>query len=389
MNLCRIIVLLAALAFSASLALAADPAVRMSLFNGRDLDGWHVTGCQAAVEDGALVLLGGDGFVRADHEYRDFMLELEWRARKPADYDSGVYFRAEAPPKGSAWPRRYQANLLQGMEGNVKGLAGAESTGLVKAGEWNRFKLTCVGDTAELEINGHRAWRVAGLQVGNGYIGLQAEVDKGGQFEFRNIYVTELDHRPLFNGRDLAGWEGGGSDAAACWKVDDGALVCTGKPGPWLRSKAQFGDFNLRLEYLLKPGGNSGVYVRVPADGAHQGREAAQAAGGGPSGVEVQILDDSADRYRDLQPYQSCGSVYAIAPAVEHVCRPPGHWNSLEIDCRGSTYRVVHNGVVVVNAAADQFPELNERELKGYIGLQNHEEEVRFRNLRIAEDDSA
>ena len=380
------LVSLAALACSTGPGRADELAgFRTNLFNGPNLDGWHVTDCEVAVQDGSLVLMRGDGFVRADHEYGDFVFELEWRARKPADYDSGVYFRAEAPPKGSPWPKRYQANLLQGKEGNVNGLAGAESSGLVKPGQWNKFKLTVVGDNAELEINGRRAWRVAGVEVGQGHIGLQSEVAKGGQFEFRNIYVTELDHRSLFNGQDLTGWEGGGADAEACWKVADGALVCTGKPGPWLRSMSQYGDFNLRLEYLLKPGGNSGVYLRVPADGAHQGREAAKMAGGALSGVEVQILDDASDRYRDIQPYQFCGSLYAIAPAQQHVCRPPGHWNSLEIDCRGTTYRVVHNGALIVGAAADQFPELKWRELKGFLGLQNHSEEVRFRKVRIAE----
>jgi len=379
------LVALVALACWATIARADESAgFRTSLFNGHDLDGWQVTGCDVAVEDGALVLNGGDGFVRADHEYRDFVLELEWRARKPADYDSGIYFRAEAPPKGSPWPSRYQVNLLEGKEGNVNGLAGAESKGLVKLGQWNRFKLTVLGDTAELEINGRRAWRVSGVEVGSGHVGLQSEVAKGGQFEFRDISITELDHRPLFNGRDLTGWEGAGADAAACWTVADGVLVCTGKPGPWLRSKSQYGDFNLRLEYLLKPGGNSGVYVRVPADGAHQGREAAEMAGGKLSGVEVQILDDASDRYRDIQPYQFCGSVYAIAPARKHVCRPPGHWNSLEIDCRGTAYRVVHNGELIVDAADDEFAELKRREIKGFFGLQNHSEEVQFRNLRIA-----
>jgi hypothetical protein len=386
MILHRAITAIAALACVTGLSRAEEPErFRMSLFNGKNLDGWQVTGCEAAVEDGALVLKGGDGFIRADHEYRDFVLELQWRARKPADYDSGVYFRAEAPPKGSPWPKRYQANLLEGKEGNVNGLTGAESTGLVKPGEWNQFKLTVVGDTAEMEINGRRAWRVSGIEVGQGHIGLQSEVDKGGQFEFREIFVTELDHRGIFDARDLTGWEGGGADASLCWTVDEGVLVCTGKPGPWLRSKSQYGDFNLRLEYLLKPGGNSGIYVRVPADGAHQGREMAKMAGGELSGVEVQILDDASDRYRDIQPYQFCGSVYAIAPAQQHVGRPPGHWNSLEIDCRGPACRVVHNGVVIVNAAADEFSELKRRELKGFLGLQNHSEEVRFRNLRIAE----
>src|SRR4051812_13650124 len=63
-------------------------------------------------------------------------------------------------------------------------------------------------------------------------------------------------YRPLFDGQTLAGWEGGGQPAEKCWKVDEGTIVCTGEKGPWLRSLEQFGDFNLRLEYKLKPGGN-------------------------------------------------------------------------------------------------------------------------------------
>jgi hypothetical protein len=69
----------------------------------------------------------------------------------------------------------------------------------------------------------------------------------------------ESGYRPLFDGRTLAGWEGGGQPAEKCWKVEEGTIVCTGEKGPWLRSVEQFGDFNLRLEYKLKPGGNSGV----------------------------------------------------------------------------------------------------------------------------------
>ena len=62
--------------------------------------------------------------------------------------------------------------------------------------------------------------------------------------------------RPLFNGSDLSGWEGADKDAAACWLVDGGDLVCTGKPGPWLRSVEQFGDFaiQLRMKIMTKPG---------------------------------------------------------------------------------------------------------------------------------------
>lgn len=177
----------------------------------------------------------------------------------------------------------------------------------------------------------------------------------------------------LFNGRDLSGWEGVTAGASASWKVEDGLIVCTGQPGTWLRSTRQYGDFNLRFEYKLRPGGNSGIFVRVPADGAHR-------EGGG---VEVQILDDGDERYKNISPGQFCGSVYKVAPATEHVSRPAGEWNTMEINCRGTSYRVTHNGVVVVDATAEEFPELERRLPRGYLGLQNHREEVSFRNLRI------
>lgn len=177
----------------------------------------------------------------------------------------------------------------------------------------------------------------------------------------------------LFNGQDLCGWEGVTSPASQSWKVENGSIVCTGKPGTWLRSKRQYADFNFRFEYKLLAGGNSGIYLRVPADGAHR-------EGGG---AEVQLLDDSADEYRGIEPAQYGGSIYKVAPAARHVGRAPGQWNTMEINCRGTSYRVTHNGVLIVDADGKKFPELSKRFRQGYLGLQNHREEVWFRNLRI------
>jgi hypothetical protein len=79
------------------------------------------------------------------------------------------------------------------MEGNVGGLKGAESKGLLKDHEWNSFKLTVRGTKAELDINGKPAWKADGLEgPEEGFIGIQAEVPGGGQHRFRNIYITEL-----------------------------------------------------------------------------------------------------------------------------------------------------------------------------------------------------
>jgi hypothetical protein len=354
---------------------AAEPAgVTTKLFSGDSLDAFHITGCEVAVEDGVLVAKSGDGFVRTLGRYRDFVLELDYRPRQTAKYDAGIYIRCELPPEGRPWPTQYQINLKQGDELNLIKFPKGRSTGLVKPGEWNHARLTVVGDRAAMEINGQPAWDATGIEARDGYIGLQVEVPGGGQFEFKNIAVTELGYRPLSGGTSLAGWEGAGEPAEKCWKVESGTIVCTGEKGPWLRSKEEFGDFNLRLEYKLQAGGNSGVYIRVPADGDHHGDGA---------GIEVQVLDDAAERYRKLKPYQYTGSLYAIVPASQHVAREAGQWNALEINCLGTRYRVIHNGTVIVDADETTYPELKGRLTKGFLGLQNHSEEVWFRNIRI------
>jgi hypothetical protein len=348
--------------------------VTTRLFDGKTLQGWHVTGCEAGAEDGALVIKDGNGFVRTDHRYRDFVLELSWKPRAAEKYDSGIYIRAALPAEGKPWPDKHQINLKQGDEANLIGFKDARSMGLVTAGAWNRMRLTVVGDTASLEINGKPAWKTTGIESPEGYVGIQVEVPGGGQFEFKDFNITELGYKSLFNGKDLTGWEGADQDASACWKVEDGTLLCTGAKGPWLRSAEEHGDYNLRLAYQLKEGGNSGVFVRVPKDGKHHGDQ---------SGIEVQVLDDNAERYKTLQPYQYTGSLYAIVPADPRVCRPAGDWNTLEIDCRGTSYLVIHNGVQVIKASAEDHPELAKRLTAGFLGLQNHSEEVRFRDLRI------
>ena len=163
------------------------------LFDGKSLKGWKVTGCEAVVQDGAILLKAGNGLVRSERSYRDFVLEVDWKALKADKWDSGIFFRSNDPPAGSPWPPTYQANLLKGMEGNVNELKTARSKGLAKPGEWNHFKLTVVGSKAELEINGKPAWKADGVKEPSGYISLQAEIPGGGQFLFRNIRIMELD----------------------------------------------------------------------------------------------------------------------------------------------------------------------------------------------------
>jgi hypothetical protein len=167
---------------------------RTALFDGKTLDGWTIIDCEATVDDGDILLKDGNGLVQTESKYGNFILEFEWKALRENKWDSGVYFRYDTVPQGRPWPKQHQVNLRQGMEGNVGSLEGAESEGLVKDGQWNKFKLTVQGAKASLEINGQSAWQADGLgEPEVGYIALQAEVPGGGQYRFRNIYLTELD----------------------------------------------------------------------------------------------------------------------------------------------------------------------------------------------------
>ncbi len=172
------------------------PGAMVDLFDGKTLHGWKVIGCDAVVRDGAILLKAGNGMVQTEKRYRDFILEVDWKSLKPDNWDSGVFFRCGDPPPGSPWPKTYQSNLRKGVEGDVEELKTARSKGLTKPGEWNHFRLTVVGDTAALEINGKPAWKAAGVEAPVGYIGLQAEIPGGGQFLFRNIRIRELPSGP-------------------------------------------------------------------------------------------------------------------------------------------------------------------------------------------------
>lgn len=176
------------------LAAASTAGKRVSLFNGKDLDGWTILKkCEAKVDNGNIMIVAGNGVLQSKKMYGDFVMEWDWKMLGADKWDSGIYFRYTEIPANRPWPARYQVNLKKGQEGNIAELKGATSTGLIKPGEWNTFKLTVKGNKCELQINGKDAWKAEGLEgPAKGYVALQAEVPGGGQHLFRNVYITEL-----------------------------------------------------------------------------------------------------------------------------------------------------------------------------------------------------
>jgi hypothetical protein len=367
---------------SSALVSAGEPGPRLKVFNGENLDGWQVVKCEVAVEDGAMVLVDGNGLVRLNQRYDDFILELKWKARREDRWDSGIYFRFDMPPiEGKRpWPKRYQANLLKGMEGNVNSLPGAKSEGLAKPGQWNEMKLTVVGPTAKLELNGQPAWEAEGLEQFEGAIAIQAEVPGGGQFEFKDIYVTELNRKELFNGKDLSGWININC-APSTWRAEDGMIRCTGAPTGQMRTEKMYENFVLDVDWRhLKPEGNAGIMVW--ADGV--------TAKGVPfcRAVEVQVLDG-----RKGDWYTSDGDVFPIHGATmkpendrggmrafptEPRAKPSPEWNHFRISCVDGTIRLAVNGKIVTRGHESSLR-------RGYVCLESEGSPVDFRNLRIKE----
>ncbi|MFO0958023.1 MAG: DUF1080 domain-containing protein [Isosphaeraceae bacterium] len=194
---------------------------------------------------------------------------------------------------------------------------------------------------------------------------------------FGVLVEEEPGFSPLFDGQSLDGWQviGGKPDT---WKVEDGLLVCEGQGGGWLATRRDYADFVLRLEFRLTSGSNSGVYLRAPADNSHISR----------TGMEIQILDESHPRHKDIQPWQRTGAIYHVAAPEPGRPRPPGEWNTMEIRALGKRVSVVLNGRVVVEDRIDRHPDLEVehpglQRTFGRVGLQSHNDRVEFRRLRI------
>ena len=139
----------------------------------------------------------------------------------------------------------------------------------------------------------------------------------------------------------------------------------------------------LRFEFQLTEGANNGIGIRTPLEG-----DAAYV------GMEIQVLDNEAPIYSQLEKYQYHGSVYGVIAAKRGFLKPVGEWNTEEIWIKGDDIRVTLNGTVITEgniAEASKNGTLDHRDhpglqnKKGHIGFLGHGSEVRFRNIRIRE----
>ena len=169
---------------------------------------------------------------------------------------------------------------------------------------------------------------------------------------------------PLFNGKDLTGWQNAKNPGARNrWIVEDG-LLTNEKKANNIGTTVEFKDLCLKLDYKIVPHGNSGTYLR--------GR------------VEIQILDSHG---KEKLETGDDGGIYGIYPPAVNASNPAGEWNTMEAHYLGDTLTVKVNGKVVQDkvkidkVTGGALPGgVNE---EGPVMLQGDHGKIWFRNIMV------
>lgn len=176
---------LVALLVAVTAAIAQEPEKDegfVPLFDGKSFAGWKVndkTPKSWKIDDGMMVLLGGNNSIFTEKTFGDFVVRFEFRPEKKG-YNSGFYIRGNN-----------QINLAQGDAGRLFGYDNAKKVpDLHKApGEWNQWEVSAIGPKVTLTVNGKLAWSIDNFKPKSGPIGIQAE---GQHIDFKNLRIKEI-----------------------------------------------------------------------------------------------------------------------------------------------------------------------------------------------------
>jgi hypothetical protein len=191
----------------------------------------------------------------------------------------------------------------------------------------------------------------------------------------------------LFDGSSTDAWRGykQTSFPTEGWVVESRTLKATKGGHGDIVTKEKYRDFELELEWRVSPGANSGIFYHATEenDAIYE------------SAPEMQVLDN--DTHADgKNPKTTAGSLYALIAPSTNAIKPVGEWNKVRIVARGNHVEHWVNGKKVVEyelgspaltelIAASKFASMPAfaKSPEGYIGLQNHGDDVWFRSIRV------
>lgn len=206
-----------------------------------------------------------------------------------------------------------------------------------------------------------------------------------------NAASSDTAWTPLFDGSSLSKWHNYGKNAPGdTWHVDSNAihLVPKGGEGGDLVTNDTYGDFDLKLQWKISKGGNSGILFYVQEDTTKYKETYF-------TGPEMQVLDNNGHPDAKIIKHRA-GDLYDLITSKPETVKPVGEWNDVEVRSQDSTLTFWLNGTQVVttklwddnwkkmvaNSKFKQWPDFGTFK-QGHIALQNHGNEVWFRNIEI------
>ena len=420
------------------------------LIDGNTLNGWTILGGNASYKVEYGVIIGTtvanspNTFLTTNNHYGDFILELDYKVNP--SMNSGIQIRSNSlPAYRNGDVHGYQVEIDPSLRAWSGGIYDEQRRGWLnpltdtpkaqkafKQNEWNHFRIEAIGDTIKTWINKVPAAYLIDDKTASGFIGLQVHgipKDKkaGTQIKWKNIKIitdppfkysrksslTPINTKNkltikeqkngwkmLWDGKTAAGWRGAKLTQfpKTGWKINNGDLTLQASNGGEslaggdIVTTESYGDFELKVDFKLSSGANSGIKYYVDTN-INKGP-------GSSIGLEYQILDD--DLHPDAKKGSHKGSrtvssLYDLIQANPNKpIKPIGEWNSAYITSKKGHVEHWLNGVKVLEyerGSANFLKLVSESKYvkwpnfgtltNGKILLQDHGDKVSFRNIKI------
>ena len=426
-----------------------DEAPWVKLSDGT-LNGWNQKGGEANYEVKEDAIVGStvhdtpNSFLTTDKMYDDFILELDYKV--DSTMNSGIQIRSNSFP-------HYQNGRVHGYQIEIDPSDRAWSAGIYDEGrrgwlvtlednpeaqkafkqnDWNHYRIEAIGDTIQTWINGVPAAHLIDDKTASGFIALQVhsigkDQKAGTEIAWKNVkiltdslskYNKEMPLAPvvtknqltideekngwklLWDGETTEGWRGARLDdfPDKGWEIKDGILTVLSSGGEESAAGGDivttelYGDFELKVDFKLTEGANSGIKYYVDTD-LNKGP-------GSSIGLEYQILDD--ERHPDAklgnhEGSRTVASLYDLIQAdVNKPINPIGEWNTAHIISKDNHVEHWLNGTKVLEYERKsdayrklvseskyvKWPNFGEVD-RGHILLQDHGDHVSFKNIKI------
>ncbi len=368
----------------------------ISLFNGKNLDGWKASENEGTftVQDGVLIVHGKrshlfyTGPVNGAN-FKNFEFQADVKTHEHAN--SGIYFHTKYQQDG--WPGKGYECQVNTSHSDVKktgGLYGVQDVNKYppsEDGKWFHYYIKVVGKHVTIKIDGKTTvnwiepenWQGRGRKIDHGTFALQGH-DPGSVVHYKNIQVRPLPDdavdgwKILFDGTDQNGlnnWKA--SENEGTFSVKDGELIVHGKrshlfyTGPV--NGADFKDFEFQAQVMTYPKANSGIYFHTEY----------QQTGWPEKGYECQVNSTHSDR-------KKTGGLYGVQDVLDNAPSTDERWFHYYIKVQGKHIVIKIDGKTTVDWTEPEDWDRGGRKIDhGTFAIQGHDPGsiVHYKNIMV------